>query len=93
MRLYPVFADGKPDELQPLYDSSSTGRPSALLSSFSGGVAPTFTPSSSCDGAVIADSDGTVVVRGQVQGCTLTGRVGNFDDVQSNSLLVVGPNG
>ncbi|MBD8605306.1 serine/threonine protein kinase [Aeromicrobium sp. CFBP 8757] len=93
VRLYPVFADGKPDELQPLYDSSSTGRPSALLSSFSGGAQPTFTPSSSCDGAVIADSDGTVVVRGQVQGCTLTGRVGNFDDVQSNNLLVVGPNG
>lgn len=93
VRLYPVFADGRPDELQPLYDSESTGRPSSLLSSFSGGDQPTFTPSSSCDGAVIADSDGTVVVRGQVQGCTLTGRVGNFDDVQSNNLLVVGPNG
>lgn len=93
VRLYPVFADGTPDELQPLYDSNATGRPSALLSSFSGGVAPTFTPSSSCDGAVIADADGTVVVRGKVQGCTLTGRVGNFDDVESNGLLVVGPNG
>jgi hypothetical protein len=93
VRLFPVFADGKPDELQPLYDSESSGRPSSLLTSFAGPDPLTFTPSSSCDGAVVADSDGTVVVRGKVSGCTLTGRVGNFDDVESNGLLVVGPNG
>jgi serine/threonine-protein kinase len=93
VRLYPIWPDGKPDELQPLYDSSAGGRPSSLLTSFAGTQAPTFTPSASCDGAVVAVEGGDVVVRGQVQGCTLTGRVGNFDDVESNTLLVVGPNG
>ena len=94
VRLYPVWGDGKADELQPLYDSKNRGRASSLLTSFvgeEGGIR--FTPSSNCDGAVIAEDDGDIVVRGRVEGCTLTGRVGNFDDVESNSLLVVGPNG
>ncbi|MGJ9421831.1 serine/threonine-protein kinase [Aeromicrobium sp. CF3.5] len=93
IRLFPVFSDGEPDELQPLYDSSSSGRPSTLLTAFVGDPQLTFTPSPSCDGAVVAQGDGDVVVRGQVSACTLTGQVGNFDDVESNSLLVVGPNG
>lgn len=93
VRLYPVWPDGQPDELQPLYDSSVGGRPSSLLTAFAGDQPPTFTPAAGCDGAVVAVEGGDVVVRGQVEGCTLVGRVGNFDDVESNSLLVVGPNG
>ncbi len=93
VRLFPVFSDGEPDELQPLYDSKANGRPSTLLTAFVADPQLTFTPSPSCDGAVVAQGDGDVVVRGQVSGCTLTGQVGNFDDVESNSLLVVGPNG
>lgn len=93
VRLYPVWANGMADELQPLYDSKSGGRPSTLLTSFVGEGGISFAPSSNCDGAVIAEGDGDIVVRGRVEGCTVTGRVGNFDDVESNSLLVVGPNG
>lgn len=93
VRLYPVWGDGKADELQPLYDSRTGGKPSSLLTSFVGEGGLSFVPSSSCDGAVIAEGDGDIVVRGRVEGCTLTGRVGNFDDIESNSLLVVGPNG
>lgn len=93
VRLYPVWPDGKPDELQPLYDSKNRGKPASLLTSFTGDAGVRFAPSSNCDGAVIAEGDGDIVVRGRVEGCTLTGRVGNFDDVESNSLLVVGPNG
>lgn len=93
VRLYPVFPDGKPDELQPLYDSESGGRPSTLLTGITGGEPLRFTPSSSCDGAVVSTGDGDVVARGTTQGCTVVGSVGNFDDVESNSLLVVGPNG
>lgn len=93
VRLYPVWGNGMADELQPLYDSKTGGKPSSLLTSFVGEGGLSFTPSSNCDGAVIAEGDGDIVVRGRVQGCTLTGRVGNFDDVESNSLLVVGPKG
>lgn len=85
--LVPVWPSG-PDELNPLYQSPSTGQPSTMLRNVAGGEEGVRF-SDSCSGAVAVSSDGLVVTTLSVAAeCTLHARVGNFTDLSSPSLSI-----
>lgn len=81
--LQPEWPSG-PDELNPLYQSPSTGKPSQTLVAIAGGAEGVrFTDG--CSGALDVSKDGLVVVAQSVAlDCRIGARVGNFTDLTSN---------
>ncbi len=80
--LVPVWAGG-PDELNPLYVSPASGRPSQMLTAVTGGEEGVRF-SDGCGGALAVDSSGLTVTALQITPeCTVRASVGNFTDLQS----------
>lgn len=81
--LVPVWPSGA-DELNPLYRSPSTGRPSEMLTDVAGGESGVRF-SDGCSGALAVSSDGLVVTALSVApSCTVRATVGNFTDLESS---------
>ena len=80
--LVPVWAGG-PDELNPLYVSPASGRPSQMLTAVTGGEEGVRF-SDGCGGALAVDSSGLTVTALQITPeCVVRASVGNFTDLQS----------
>ncbi|QIK62949.1 protein kinase [Leucobacter viscericola] len=85
--LVPVWPSGA-DELNPLYQSPSTGTPSQMLQQVAGGEAGVRF-SDSCSGAIAISSDGLVVTALSVTpSCSLRASVGNFTDLMSSPFSI-----
>ena len=83
--LVPVWAGGA-DELNPLYVSPASGKPSQMLAAVSGGEKGVRF-SDGCGGALAVDSAGLTVTALQITPqCTLRASVGNFTELQSPSF-------
>lgn len=83
--LVPVWASGA-DELNPLYVSPASGKPSQMLAAVSGGEKGVRF-SDGCGGALAVDSAGLTVTALQITPqCTLRASVGNFTELQSPSF-------
>ena len=81
--LVPVWPSGA-DELNPLYRSPSTGRPSTMLTDVAGGESGVRF-ADGCSGALAVSSDGLVVTALSVApSCTVRATVGNFTDLESS---------
>ncbi|MDP9737688.1 serine/threonine-protein kinase [Curtobacterium sp. 260] len=81
--LVPVWPSGA-DELNPLYRSPSTGKPSEMLTDVAGGEAGVRF-ADGCSGALAVSSDGLVVTALSVApSCTVRATVGNFTDLESS---------
>nr|WP_232531621.1 serine/threonine-protein kinase [Microlunatus antarcticus] len=85
--LLPVWPNG-PDELNPLYLSPATGKPSQALAAIAGGAEGVrFTDG--CSGALDVSKDGLVVQAQSVaQDCQIGARVGNFDNLTSEPFEI-----
>lgn len=85
--LLPVWPSG-PDEINPLYVSPATGKPSQALVAIAGGTAGVrFTDG--CSGALDVSKDGLVVQAQSVaQDCQIVARVGNFDNLTSDPFEI-----
>ncbi|SEJ64703.1 serine/threonine protein kinase [Arthrobacter sp. yr096] len=80
--LVPVWAGGA-DELNPLYVSPASGKPSQMLSAVTGGEKGVRF-SDGCGGALAVDSSGLTVTALQITPqCTVRASVGNFTELQS----------
>ncbi|WP_406632441.1 protein kinase domain-containing protein [Pseudarthrobacter quantipunctorum] len=80
--LIPVWASGA-DELNPLYVSPASGKPSQMFEAVSGGE-KALRFSDACGGALAVDSSGLTVTALQISPqCTVRASVGNFTDLQS----------
>lgn len=80
--LLPVWAGGA-DELNPLYASPSSGKPSQMLNAVAGGETGVRF-SDGCGGALAVDSSGLTVTALQISPqCTVRASVGNFTELQS----------
>ncbi|MGO4432675.1 serine/threonine-protein kinase [Paenarthrobacter sp. RAF9] len=80
--LVPVWAGGA-DELNPLYVSPSSGKPSQMLASVTGGEKG-LRFADGCGGALAVDSSGLTVTALQITPqCTVRASVGNFTELQS----------
>lgn len=83
--LVPVWAGGA-DELNPLYVSPASGKPSQMLAAVSGGEKGVRF-SDGCGGALAVDSAGLTVTALQITPqCTVRASVGNFTELQSPSF-------
>jgi serine/threonine-protein kinase len=81
--LVPVWPNGA-DELNPLYRSPSTGRPSQMLVDVAGGESGVRF-ADGCSGALAVSSDGLVVTALSVApSCTVRATVGNFTNLESS---------
>ncbi|GAA1493556.1 serine/threonine-protein kinase [Curtobacterium herbarum] len=81
--LVPVWPSGA-DELNPLYRSPSTGRPSEMLVDVAGGESGVRF-ADGCSGALAVSSDGLVVTALSVApSCTVRATVGNFTNLESD---------
>jgi hypothetical protein len=80
--LIPVWASGA-DELNPLYVSPASGKPSQMLEAVTGGERG-LRFSDACGGALAVDSSGLTVTALQISPeCTVRASVGNFTDLTS----------
>ena len=80
--LIPVWASGA-DELNPLYVSPASGKPSQMLEAVTGGERG-LRFSDACGGALAVDSSGLIVTALQISPeCTVRASVGNFTDLTS----------
>ncbi|WP_394251270.1 serine/threonine-protein kinase [Arthrobacter pityocampae] len=80
--LLPVWAGG-PDELNPLYVSPASGKPSQMLTAVTGGEQG-LRFADGCGGALAVDSSGLTVTALQISPeCTVRASVGNFTELQS----------
>ncbi|MDR6986388.1 serine/threonine-protein kinase [Paenarthrobacter nitroguajacolicus] len=80
--LVPVWASGA-DELNPLYVSPASGKPSQMLAAVSGGEKGVRF-ADGCGGALAVDSSGLTVTALQITPqCTVRASVGNFTELQS----------
>ncbi|PZR53730.1 serine/threonine protein kinase [Xylanimonas oleitrophica] len=80
--LVPVWPSG-PDELNPLYVSPATGRPSQMLQDVAGGEAGVRF-ADGCSGALAVSSDGlTVTALAVAPSCVVRASVGNFPNLES----------
>ena len=80
--LVPVWPGGA-DELNPLYVSPASGKPSQMLAAVAGGEQGVRF-SDGCGGALAVDSSGLTVTALQISPqCTVRASVGNFTDLQS----------
>jgi serine/threonine-protein kinase len=80
--LVPVWASGV-DELNPLYVSPASGKPSQMLTAVTGGEKG-LRFSDGCGGALAVDSSGLTVTALQITPqCTVRASVGNFTELQS----------
>lgn len=85
--LLPVWASGD-DDMNPLYQSPSSGSPSQMLQDVAGGEAG-IRFSDSCSGAVAISSDGlTVTALSVTPECQLHASVGNFTNLQSSPFSI-----
>ncbi|MFT4189578.1 MAG: serine/threonine-protein kinase [Aeromicrobium sp.] len=83
----PVWPSG-PDELNPLYQSPSTGAPTQMLRQIAGEEGGVRF-SDSCSGAVAVSSDGlTVTTLSPTSACQIHASIGNFTDVQSSPFSI-----
>ena len=83
--LVPVWAGGA-DELNPLYVSPASGKPSQMLAAVTGGEKG-LRFSDGCGGALAVDSSGLTVTALQITPqCTVRASVGNFTELQSASF-------
>lgn len=83
--LVPVWAGGA-DELNPLYVSPASGKPSQMLAAVGGGEKGVRF-SDGCGGALAVDSAGLTVTALQITPqCTVRASVGNFTELQSPSF-------
>lgn len=81
--LVPVWPNGA-DELNPLYRSPATGRPSQMLVDVAGGESGVRF-ADGCSGALAVSSDGLVVTALSVApSCTVRATVGNFTNLESS---------
>ncbi|KQR01953.1 serine/threonine protein kinase [Arthrobacter sp. Leaf141] len=81
----PVWAGGA-DELNPLYVSPASGRPSQMLDAVAAGEKGVRF-SDGCGGALAVDSSGLTVTALQITPqCTVRATVGNFTDLQSQAF-------
>ncbi|MBF4607857.1 serine/threonine-protein kinase [Curtobacterium sp. VKM Ac-1393] len=81
--LVPVWPSGA-DELNPLYRSPATGRPSQMLVDVAGGESGVRF-ADGCSGALAVSSDGLVVTALSVApSCTVRATVGNFTNLESS---------
>lgn len=81
--LVPVWPNGA-DELNPLYRSPSSGRPSQMLVDVAGGESGVRF-ADGCSGALAVSSDGLVVTALSVApACTVRATVGNFTNLESS---------
>jgi serine/threonine protein kinase len=80
--LVPVWAGGA-DELNPLYVSPASGKPSQMLDAVTGGEKG-LRFADGCGGALAVDSSGLTVTALQITPqCTVRASVGNFTELQS----------
>ncbi|MFK0040044.1 serine/threonine-protein kinase [Paenarthrobacter sp. NPDC090517] len=80
--LVPVWASGA-DELNPLYVSPASGKPSQMLAAVTGGEKGVRF-ADGCGGALAVDSSGLTVTALQITPqCTVRASVGNFTELQS----------
>ncbi|AXJ11823.1 serine/threonine-protein kinase [Arthrobacter sp. PM3] len=80
--LVPVWAGGA-DELNPMYVSPASGKPSQMLAAVGGGEKGVRF-SDGCGGALAVDSSGLTVTALQITPqCTVRASVGNFTELQS----------
>ncbi|WP_159613745.1 serine/threonine-protein kinase [Glutamicibacter sp. JC586] len=87
VKLIPVWPSG-PDELNPIYASPATGKPTAVLQSVSQGEAGVRF-ADGCSGALAVSKDGLVVTALSVSPqCTVRATVGNYTDLQSNPFSI-----
>ncbi|GAA4114155.1 serine/threonine-protein kinase [Enteractinococcus coprophilus] len=85
--LLPVWPSG-PDELNPLYQSPSSGSPSKMLQNIAGDESGVRF-SDNCSGAVAISSDGlTVTALSVTPQCSIHASVGNFTSLQSSPLSI-----
>lgn len=85
--LVPVWPSGE-DEMNPLYQSPSSGSPSQMLQDVAGGE-DSVRFSDSCAGAVAISSDGlTVTALSVTPECQLHASVGNFTSLQSSPFSI-----
>lgn len=85
--LVPVWPSGA-DELNPLYQSPSSGSPSQMLQDIAGGE-DGVRFSDSCAGAVAISSDGlTVTALSVTSECRLHASVGNFTSLESSPFSI-----
>ncbi|GAA2037801.1 hypothetical protein GCM10009720_17860 [Yaniella flava] len=85
--LVPVWPSGE-DEMNPLYQSPSSGSPSQMLQDVAGGE-DGVRFSDSCAGAVAISSDGlTVTALSVAPECQLHASVGNFTSLQSSPFSI-----
>ncbi|MCU1519546.1 MAG: serine/threonine protein kinase [Pseudarthrobacter sp.] len=85
--LVPVWASGA-DELNPLYVSPASGKPSQMLDAVTGGEKG-LRFSDACGGALAVDSSGLTVTALQISPqCTVRASVGNFTELQSQGFSI-----
>jgi serine/threonine-protein kinase len=85
--LVPVWAGGA-DELNPLYVSPASGRPSQMLTAVAGGEEGVRF-ADGCGGALAVDSSGLTVTALQITPeCTLRASVGNLTELQSPGFSI-----
>jgi hypothetical protein len=85
--LVPVWAGGA-DELNPLYVSPASGKPSQMLTAVTGGEKG-LRFSDGCGGALAVDSSGLTVAALQITPqCTVRASVGNFTELQSPGFSI-----
>lgn len=85
--LLPVWPNG-PDELNPLFRSPQTGKPTQALVAIAGGTSGVRF-ADGCSGALDVSKDGLVVVAQSVaQDCQIGARVGNFTDLTSQPFEI-----
>ncbi len=85
--LVPVWASGA-DELNPLYVSPASGKPSQMFEAVTGGERG-LRFSDACGGALAVDSSGLTVTALQISPeCTVRASVGNFTDLQSRGFSI-----
>lgn len=87
VKLIPVWPSG-PDELNPIYASPATGKPTAVLQAVSQGEAGVRF-ADGCSGALAVSKDGLVVTALSVSPqCSVRATVGNFTELVSNQFSI-----